>query len=349
MNKNIDVLIIGAGQAGLAIGYYLSKSNQSFILIDAAGRVSDVWRNRYDSLVLFSPRRYSSLPGLPLAGDSDGFPTKDEFADYMEAYGIHFSLPFHLNTKVEKLKQAYGSFEAITSKGRYSAKSVVIATGPFQKPFIPQLKGSSSTFQLHSSDYRGPYQLAEGPALIVGGGNSGAQIALELAESRQVYLSAGHEMVFIPRVLLKRSIFWWLEVTGLAKAADGSRRAKLLKKTEPVIGTELKLLIESGKVIVKERAVAFQDQEVVFKDGSKIAVDNIIWATGFYFDYSWIDIPGVLDSQGKTVHQRAISPVEGIYFLGLPWLSRVGSAQINGINYDAKNIFEDLEKRNSEN
>ena len=348
MNQNIDVLVIGAGQAGLAIGYYLSQSNQSFVLIDATRRVGDVWRNRYDSLVLFSPRRYSSLPGLAMSGTPTGFPTKDGFADYLEAYASHFSLPIYLNTKVETLKQADGFFEAITSQGRYTAKNVVIATGPFQKPFIPQLEGSGSksVFQLHSSDYRGPAQLTAGPALVVGGGNSGAQIALELAESRQVYLSAGHEMVFIPREILKRSIFWWLDVTRLAKASDGSKLAKLLKKTEPVIGMELKPLIENGKVLVKERAVSLQEQEVGFKDGSKTSVDNIIWATGFRLDYSWIDVAGVLDSQENPIHYRGISPVAGLYFLGLPWLSRVGSAQINGINYDAKNIFENLKKGN---
>lgn len=346
LSKNVDVLIIGAGQAGLAIGYYLSQSNQSFILIDAASRVGDVWRNRYDSLVLFSPRKYSSLSGLAMPGDSAVYPTKDEFADYLEAYATHFSLPIHLNTKVKKLIQADDSFEVSTSRGRYTAQKVVIATGPFQKPFIPQLDGpgSKSILQLHSSDYRGPYQLAPGPALVVGGGNSGAQIALELAQSRKVYLSAGHEMVFIPREILKRSIFWWLDVTRLARVSNGSKLAKLLKKTEPVIGMELKPFLENGKVIVKDRAVSLQDQEVGFQDGAKISVSNIIWATGFRFDYSWIDIPGVLDSQGKPIHQQGLSPVTGVYFLGLPWLSRVGSAQINGINYDAKKIFINLKK-----
>lgn len=349
LNKNIDVLIIGSGQAGLAMGYYLSQFSQSFVLIDAASRVGNVWRNRYDSLVLFSPRRYSSLPGLAMTGNPAGFPTKEEFADYLEAYAAHFSLPIHLNTKVETLKQVDGYFEAITSQARYTAKNVVIATGPFQKPFIPQLDGpgSKSIFQLHSNDYREPSQLLAGPTLVVGGGNSGAQIALELSKSRKVYLSAGHEMVFIPRQILKRSIFWWLDVTKLAKVSNGSRLASLLKKTEPVIGMELKPLIENGKVIIKERAVSLQGQEIGFKDGSKIKVDNIVWATGFQFDYSWIDIPGVLDSEKRPQHQSGICPVNGVYFLGLPWLSRVGSAQINGINYDAKNIFNNLEKVNN--
>lgn len=346
MDKNFDVLIIGGGQAGLAIGYYLSKSDQSFVLIDSASRIGDVWRNRYDSLVLFSPRKYSSLPGFPLAGDPTGFPTKDEFADYLEAYAAHFSMPVHLNTKVERLQKIDDQFEAITSQQRYVAKTIVIATGPFQNPFIPKLVGPepSSVLQFHSSEYHRPDQLHDGPALIVGGGNSGAQIALELSKSRKVYLSAGHEMVFIPRQLLNRSIFWWLDKTGLARASNGSKLASLLKKTEPVIGLELKPLIESGEVTVKKRAVSLRDHEVGFQDGSTITVENIIWATGFQSDYSWIGIPDVLDAQQIPLHQRGVSPVDGIYFLGLPWLSRVGSSQINGINYDAKNVFKNIEK-----
>jgi putative flavoprotein involved in K+ transport len=332
LNKNVDVLVIGAGQAGLAMGYYLKQSNQTFRLIDSSKRIGDVWRNRYDSLVLFSPRRYSALPGLALSGDPEGFPSKDEIANYLEAYASFFSIPVSLDTKVERLEKMGDKYKAITSEGEWIANKIVIATGPFQKPFIPKIQGdlSKSVYQLHSTDYQRPSQLPAGNVLVIGGGNSGAQIATELSQSRKVYISTGHDIVFIPLKLLKRSIFWWLDTFRLSKVSVDSILAKYLQKTEPVIGMELKRLIECNQVEGKERTESFQGQEATFRDGTKIRVDNIIWATGFQFDYSWIDIAGVVDQQKKPIHERGISPVKGIYFLGLPWLSRVGSAQLNG-------------------
>jgi putative flavoprotein involved in K+ transport len=344
LNKNVDVLVIGAGQAGLAIGYYLKKTKYSYILVDATEKIGDVWRNRYDSLVLFSPREYSALPGLAMSGDLKGFPTKDELADYLEGYAKHFSIPVSLNTKVDKLEKTGDSFRAITSQGEWTAQKIIIATGPFQKPFIPKVEGNLShdIFQLHSSKYRKPSQLPEGNVLVIGSGNSGCQIAAELSQRRNVYISTGHEIVFIPQKFLKHSLFWWLDVLRLSKVSVDSKFAKHLQKTEPVIGLQFKKLIENGKVQVKERTISFEGQEAVFKDGTKIKVDNIIWATGFSYDFSWIDIPGVIDTQKKPIHQRGISSVKGIYFLGLPWLSRVGSAQLNGIGYDAKQLYKHL-------
>lgn len=346
MHRYVEVAVIGAGQAGLAIGYYLKKSGLSFVLLDESEKVGDVWRKRYDSLILFSPRKYSSLPGLALPGNPGGFPSKDELADYLETYADHFSIPIHLETKVEKLEKAGEDFRIETSKGEWRANQVVVATGPFQKPFIPQIKKDipESICQLHSSEYQSPSQLSEGNVLVVGGGNSGAQIAAELSETRNVSISTGHELIFIPREIWKRSIFWWLDVTRLSKVSVESKLASYLQKTEPVIGMELKKLIERKQVQVKERTVSLQGQEVIFEDGTTWQTDNIIWATGFQSDYSWIDIPGVIDHHHKPVHQRGISPVEGLYFLGLPWLSRVGSAQLNGINYDASQVINHLKK-----
>ncbi len=341
MKTEIDVLIIGASQAGLAAAHFLKAKNISFLIIGKEKYIGEVWRNRYDSLVLFSPRRYSTLPGLALAGDPEGFPSKDEVAEYLESYANHFSIPVSLNTKVERLEKIDNKFMAKTSKGVWIANKVVIATGPFQKPFIPKIDGdlSNGVFQLHSLEYQRSSQLPDGNVLIIGAGNSGSQIATELSMSRKVYISTGHDIVFIPHQILKRSIFWWLDRLYLSKVSVDSKIAKYLQKTEPVIGMELKKLIEDSKVQVKERTVSFQGKEATFKDGTKMKVDTIIWATGFQYDYSWIDIPDVLDQQKKPIHHRGISPIKGIYFLGLPWLSRVGSAQLNGIDYDAKRLY----------
>ncbi|MFC0275041.1 flavin-containing monooxygenase [Metabacillus herbersteinensis] len=348
MNNHVDVLVIGAGQAGLAIGYYLKQTNLTFELIDASVRIGDVWRNRYDSLVLFSPRKYSALPGLAMSGNQKGFPTKDELADYLESYANYFSIPVSLHTKVEKLEKMDFKFSVKTSKGEWTANKVVIATGPFQKPNIPIVKGelSKSVFQIHSSEYQRPSVLPAGNVLVIGAGNSGSQIVAELSKNRKVYISTGHEIVIIPQQILKKSIFWWLDTFGISKVPVDSKLASYLQKTEPVIGMELKKLIEGRHVQVKERTVSFQGKEATFRDGTKLKVDNIIWATGFQFDYSWIDIPGVVDQQKKPIHYRGISPINGIYFLGLPWLSRVGSAQLNGIDYDAKRLYNHLKKVN---
>ncbi len=331
------MLVIGSGQAGLTMGYYLQQTKRSFVLVDACNQIGDVWRNRYDSLVLFSPRNYSSLPGMTMPGNPEGFPTKDEFADYLERFAKYFSIPVQLNTKVERLEQVDGKYKAITSNGTFMATNVVVATGPFQKPVIPKVKGidSKRIFQIHSSEYRRPSQLPKGSVLVVGGGNSGTQIAAELSKNRQVYLSTGHEIIFIPHRILNRSIFWWLDTLRFSKISVDAKLSQFLKKTEPVIGMELKSLIASGMVKIKERTISIHDQEIKFQDGAKIKVDSIIWATGFDFDFSWISIPGVLD-HNKPIHQRGVSPVKGIFFLGLPWLSRVGSAQINGLKHDAK-------------
>lgn len=346
MSNNVDVLVIGAGQAGLAMGYYLKQSKLSFVLVDDSERIGDVWRKRYDSLVLFSPRAYSSLPGLDLPGDSKGLPSKDEMANYLETYAKHFSIPICMDTRVEKLEQIDDKYRAVTSNGNYIAKNIVIATGPFRKPFIPEIQGklSEKVLQLHSSEYRRPSQLPDGTVLVVGAGNSGSQIAAELSHTRKVYLSTGHELILIPHRILNRSIFWWLNVTLLSKVSADSKMAKFLQKNEPVIGKELKPIIESGKVQVKERTLSFNDREITFNDQSKIMVDSIVWSTGFQIDFSWLNIPGVLDQNKQPIHQRGISSKKGIYFLGLPWLSRVGSAQLNGIGHDAKHLYKHLKK-----
>jgi len=343
LNKNIDVLVIGAGQAELAMGYYLKQTKRSFVLVDAANRVGDGWRNRYDSLILFSPRTYSSLPDMTMPGNPEGFPAKDELADYSETYAKYYSIPIHFNTKVLKLEQWDDKYRAVTTQGDFIANHVVIATGPFQNPFIPKLPGtlSENIYQIHSSEYSRSSQLAEGSVLVVGAGNSGVQIAAELSRSRKVYLSASHDIKFVPHRILNRSIFWWFNAPQLSKISVDSKLVKFLEY-EPIIGTELKPFLKSGRIQVKPRTQSFHAQEIAFADGSKITVNNIIWATGFQFNFHWINISGVLDDRKRPIHRRGISSVKGIYFLGLPWLYRRDSAQISGIGRDAKYLCDRL-------
>lgn len=193
-----DVLVIGAGQAGLSMGYYLNKSSLSFLILDKNERIGEVWRNRYDSLVLFTPRSYSSLHGLPLDGDPNGFPTKNEIGDYLELYANAFDLPIQKNTEVQHITKLDGIFHITTQNSSLQTKNVIIASGPFQHPNIPIFSKvlSKEVVQLHSSQFKNHSQLQEGTALVVGGGNSGAQISVVLSESHHTYLSVGKKFVF---------------------------------------------------------------------------------------------------------------------------------------------------------
>lgn len=345
MIKQFDVIVIGAGQAGLSIGYYLSQASLSYVLIDSNKRVGDSWRNRYDSLVLFTPRSYSDLPGLPFPGDRNGVPTKDEVADYLEMYAQNFSIPIYQNTTVEKLEKTPTGFRLNTNSGELHAKSVVIATGPFHTPYVPKWSQeiSKDVFQVHTDSYKNLAQLKEGPVLIVGMGNSGAQIATEIAKGHQVFLSNGQSRKFLPLSIFGKNIFWYLDKLGILQAHVKTKLgAWISKQPDPIFGygKELKKEINMGTIREKPRAISTDGKSICFDDGTRIEVNNIVWATGFRPDYRWIQISGILNENGKPSHNRGISPVPGLYFLGLPWQYKRGSALIGGVGEDAKHIFE---------
>lgn len=340
--EKYEVIIIGAGQAGLAMGYFMQQTNVPFVLLDAHQRIGDSWRNRYDSLVLFTPKRYSGLPGFSFPGDPNSFPTKDETADYLERYANHFSLPVHLNTRVISLTKQDSHFLIATNRSIYQAKKVVVATGPFQQPFIPTMASelAEGIMHLHSSHYRNPAQLIPGNVLVIGGGNSGAQIASELAHYKQTYLSVGHPITCMPLQFLGKSIFWYLERFGLIQADLTTKKGKWVQQQrEKVYGFELKKLLKKGKVVMKPRSTAIKDSTVKFADGTSLNVQNIIWATGFKMDFSWIHIEGFADKQNKPLHQKGVSVIKNLFFLGLPWLSCRGSALLGWVGQDAKRLI----------
>ncbi|RAV23081.1 flavin-containing monooxygenase [Paenibacillus contaminans] len=340
-----DVVVIGAGQAGLAAGYFLKQKGASFVLLDQRNKAGDIWRERYDSLVLFTPRFYSALPGLPLEGKRDGYATKDEFAGYFESYAKHLDLPILFQTHVSKLTKADNGFLIQTNWGELSAAAVIVATGPFQKPLIPQmaLSLSNDVFQIHTANYRNASQLQEGPVLVVGAGNSGAQIAVELAQQHDVTLSVGHKIKFMPVQLMGKSIFWWFGKLGIYEASVHSFLGKRLRKQpDPIFGHELKALLHKGGIQLKPRAEAILGDTVSFADRTSIRASNIIWATGFTQDYGWIDIPEAFDAKGKPLHQRGKSPVAGLYFVGMPWQHNRASALIGGVGKDAEYVVNHL-------
>lgn len=333
-----DVLVIGAGQAGLAMGYYLKQANVSFILLDQGREIGETWRKRYDSLTLFTPRMYSSLPGLSLKGEPNQYPTKDEISDYLDRYAKEFSLPVKLNTSVNKLEKEKEGFVLSTNHGEYRSKNVIVATGPFQNPFIPAFSKhlSKDVLQLHSSQYKNPAQLLNGPTLVVGGGSSGAQIAVELSGDRDVYLSVGHTPTFLPQDIGNKSIFWWFDKLGILKANVHSRLGQIIKnRPDPIFGFELKTQLRKGRIQQKPRAISAQKDAILFEDHTEAVVKNVIWSTGFKVDYSWISIPSLVDEKGLPKHSRGVSPVEGLYFLGLRWQYRRGSALLQGVGSDA--------------
>lgn len=338
--ESYGIVIIGGGQAGIIMGYYLQKAGVPFIIVDESSRTGDSWRNRYNSLVLFTSRHYSSLPGLKMEGSMDGYPTKDEMADYLECYVQHFQIPVLHNTKVVNLSQnSDSSFIIKTNKGYINASKVIIATGAFQKPYIPPVLKDGKTddlFHIHSSKYRSPIDVKGKAVLVVGGGNSGAQIAVELAKEKDVSIAINHSLKFLPLQFLGRSIFSWLETMGILYSDKDSLRGKWFQKqSDPILGSELKELLIDGKVRQKPTIISVKDKEVIFQDNSKQTFDNIVWSTGFIPEYSWISIEGVISPNGKPIHKRGITSAKGLFFLGLPWQYQRGSALICGVRLDA--------------
>lgn len=341
-----DVLIIGGGQAGLASGYYLKKSGIPFIIVDNHSRVGDSWRNRYDSLVLFTPREYSGLPGLNFPGKRNEFPTKNETADYLENYAAAFNLPIQFNTTVSKLNKNNGFFQIWTNQGSFVAKKVIIATGPFQKERIPSFasKISSEVKQLHSSAYKNPEQLLSGETLVVGGGNSGAQIAVEISTRGKVSLSVGHRPVFLPLRFCGKSIFYWFDKLGILQApAQSFIGRKIQSRPDPVFGLELKQLIKTATIDLMPKSIDASHNGIHFSDGSVREFSNIVWSTGFKADYSWLDLPHVLfDEKGYIIHKRGVTSENGLYIIGMPWQSRRTSALIGGVGEDARYIVNSI-------
>jgi len=333
----VDVLVIGAGQAGLAVGWHLREQGiTSFLLLDAGPEVGHMWRSRWDSLRLFTPAEYDALPGTPFPAPAGTYPTKDAVADYLRGYAAAFELPVRLNTRVTRLTKTGDTFHADTSTGPITAGQVVIATGPFQTPAVPTLARhlAADVVQLHSADYRNPDQLPEGPVLVVGAGNSGLQIAAELAATRPVTVAVGTRPPMLPQRLLGRDLFWWLTRLGLiTKTADSRLARRLQKKGDLVIGTRWRNLARLG-IQVRPRLDDVDLSTAMFADGTVTAVAAVVWATGYRSDYSWLDIPGAVDDD-KVANVRGITAIPGLSVLGLPWLHTRGSALLGYVKDDA--------------
>ena len=333
----LDVLVVGAGQSGLAVAWHLARRNLRFLVSDAAPEIGSSWRTRWDSLRLFTPAEFSGLPGMPFPAAAGTYPTKDEVADYLCSYAQAHDLPVLLNTGVDRLTRTGGVFTAHTGQGPLQARHVVVATGAFQRPVVPDVAAalSAEVAQLHSSEYRNPRQLPAGRVLVVGAGNSGLQIALELADTHEVDVAVGSRQKMVPQRPLGRDLFWWLTKTGLLTRPATSPLVRLFRRRggDLVIGTSQPMLDGAG-VRMRPRLVDVEGRSARFADGATLEVDAVVWATGFRPDYSWIDIPGVCEA-GTVVHRRGVSGVPGLSFVGLPWQHTRGSALLGFVGHDA--------------
>jgi putative flavoprotein involved in K+ transport len=333
-----EVVVIGGGQAGLAIGHLLAQQGRRFTILEAAGEPAAAWRTRWDSLKLFTPVRYDSLPGLTFPGDPDSYPGRDDVVAYLTDYARRFELPVEFDSRVRTVRPGDGGFLVELADRTYEADQVVVATGPFQVPVTPVISADLSTevAQLHSSDYRSPSDLPPGAALVVGGGNTGYQIAAELAQSREVHLAVGARQTPLPQRLLGRDLFRYLEATGLMDKTVTSRIGQRLKDRETLIGSSPRRARRRG-IKLRPRATGAQGSTVTFADGSDVTVDAVVWATGFRLDHSFVELP-VFDARGQVKHQRGVTELPGLYFLGLPWQHTRGSALLGWVKDDAEFI-----------
>jgi putative flavoprotein involved in K+ transport len=335
-NQQLDVVVIGGSQAGLAMAWHLAQQGLRFVVLEAGPEVGHVWRSRWDSLKLFTPAQYDALPGMAFPAPADTYPTKDPVADYLQAYAAAFNLPVRLNARVTRLSKTDDGFEVHTADQMYRARQVVVATGPFQVPFVPPMtaKLDPSVTQVHSADYHNPHALPDGPVLVVGGGNSGFQIAEELAATRTVDLSIATTYPMLPQRLAGRDLFWWLTRLGLLRVTVTSRPGRRMSRRDFVIGTNRRRLERAG-VRFRPRLVDADGRTVRFADHSLLEdVGVVVWATGYRSDYAWIHLPGVV-REGHVVHRRGVTEVPGLYFLGLSWQHTRGSALLGFVHDDA--------------
>lgn len=342
-NQHLDVVVVGGSQAGLAMAWHLARQGLRFVVLEAGPEVGHVWRSRWDSLKLFTPAQYDALPGMAFPAPADTYPTKDPVADYLMAYAIAFDLPVRLKARVTALSQTDEGFEVRTADDTFHARQVVVATGPFQVPFVPPAGQGldPSVIQLHSADYRNPQALPSRPALVVGGGNSGFQIAEELAATRRVELSIGERAPMLPQRLAGKDLFWWLTRLGLLRVPVDSRLGQRASRREFIIGTNKRRLRKAG-VRFRPRLIEAHGRTVRFADGSTLDdIGAVVWATGYRSDYSWIEVPGVVEN-GRVVHRRGVTEVPGLYFLGLSWQHTRGSALLGFVNDDAAYLADQI-------
>jgi putative flavoprotein involved in K+ transport len=344
--ERVETVIIGGGQAGLSVGYHLARRGRRFVILEGNERIGDSWRTRWDSLRLFSPARFDALDGMPFPGSPDAFPTKDQMADYLEAYADRFQLPVRTGVRVTALSRSGDRYVVTAGDVRFEADNVVVAMATYQKPRVPDFASEldASIIQMHSSDYRNLSQLEAGGVLVVGAGNSGAEIAIEAVRAGHETWLSGPDVGALPfqfdgflgRTVLTRLVFRGLfhRVMTLDTPVGRKVRPKLLYKAAPLIRTKPNDLTAAGVQRIG-RTTGVHHGRPMLADGRVIPAANIVWCTGYHPGFSWIDLP-IFDDHGEPRHNRGVVPGEpGLYFVGLHFLYAMSSTMIHGVGRDA--------------
>jgi putative flavoprotein involved in K+ transport len=354
--ESYDVIVIGGGQAGLSVGYHLARAGLRFIILDANRHVGDSWRNRWDSLRLFTSARFNGLDGMPFPAPRNYFPTKDEMADYLGEYASRFQLPVRNGVRVNRLWARNQRYVVTAGDVEFEAPQVVVAMARYQQAKWPEFSGElpDRIVQLHANDYRNARQLRRGGVLVVGAGNSGADIALEVAAAGHEAWVAGEEVSQIPfrpesflgRNLLQPLVLGVVFMHVLTVNTRLGRKARqgALTRAAPRIRVKRSDLAAAGIERVP-RVVGVRSGAPLLADGRTIDVNNVIWCTGFHPGFDWIELP-VFGSDGGPMHRSGVVESHpGLYFVGLPFLHSMSSSMVHGVGRDAARIVEAIRRR----
>lgn len=346
MSKTWDVIVIGAGQSGLAMGYYLKKSGLLFLILEAGGEAAGAWPNYYESLKLFSPGKFSSLPGLSLSTLKNEYPSRNQIIQYLKDYASYFELPIAFHKRVEKVYKTSDGFQITTSSGEeYLSLNVVCATGSFNNPYIPEIEGLNKYRGkvLHSAQYKNTEPFLNKSVIVVGRGNSAVQIAIELSEVADSTLAAREPISFIPQKFLGKDIHFWFIITGIDSFWKLGR--KFAKNSSVIDLGGYKRRIKDGNPKVRKMFNSFYEEGVIWSDGSKEKIDSVIFATGYRANTEFLKDIGVLNNNGEPFHKNGISTsISGLYFVGLPAQRSFASATLRGVGPDANYIDKQIRK-----
>jgi putative flavoprotein involved in K+ transport len=349
--EHLETVIIGGGQAGLSVGHHLARRGRPFLILDAGQRVGDAWRNRWDSLRLFTPAGYDALAGMAFPAPAHSFPTKDQVADYLEAYATQFQLPVRSGVRVDRLWRDDGRFLVAAGDRSWEADNVVVAMSSFQVPRVPAFAPEldPGVIQLHAGNYRNPSQLQDGGVLVVGAGNSGAEIALEVASRHPTWLAgkeSGHVRFRIESAAARRVLLpLMFRIVGhrvlTVNTPIGRRmRPRLLAHGAPLVRVKPKDLA-AARIQRVPRVVGVRDRHPLLADQQILEVANVIWCTGFGPDFSWIDLPVFGDNEHEPTHHRGVVATQpGLYFVGLSFLYAMSSGFLPGVDRDAEHIVQ---------